>query len=86
MFRQSDAVLLADVFENFSNKCIEAYELDRPFFLSDSGLAWQACIKNNSKKTDVELELLTDVNMLLMVEKDIRWNMACHISVCKSQQ
>ena len=39
-----------------------------PFFLSAPELAWQACLK----KTEVELELLTDVNMLLMVEKEIR--------------
>ena len=36
--------------------------------MSAPGLAWQACFK----KTEVELELLTDVDMLLMVEKVIR--------------
>ena len=34
-------------------------------FLSTSGLAWQAVLK----KTKVKLDLLTDINMLLMVEK-----------------
>ena len=57
MFRQSDAVLLADVFENFSNKCIEAYELDPPFFLSDSGLAWQACIKKQQQKNRCRIRI-----------------------------
>ena len=57
--------MLADVFENFRNKCIEIYELDPAHFLSAPGLAWQACLK----KTKVELELLTDIDMLLMVEK-----------------
>ena len=37
-------------------------------FLSATGLAWQACLK----KTEVKLELLTDVDMLLMVEKGMR--------------
>ena len=32
------------------------------------GLAWQACLK----KTKVELELLTDIDMLLMAEKGTR--------------
>ena len=38
LYVQSDAILLADVFENFSNKCIEIYELDPAHFLSASGL------------------------------------------------
>ena len=60
-----DTFLLADVFENFINKCIEIYELDPAYFLSAPGIAWQACLK----KTKVELELLKDIDMLLMVEK-----------------
>ena len=42
---QSHNLLLADVFENFRNKCIEIYELDPAHFLSAPGLAWQACLK-----------------------------------------
>ena len=38
---QSDTLLLAGVFENFKNKCIEIYELDPAHFLSAPGLAWQ---------------------------------------------
>ena len=68
LYVQSDTLLLADVFENFRNKCIEIYELDPAHFLSAPGLAWQACLK----KTGVRLELLTDIDMLLMVEKGIR--------------
>ena len=44
------------------------YELDPAHFLSLPGLAWQACLK----KTNVKLELLTDYDMLLMVEEEIR--------------
>ena len=68
LYVQSDTLLLADVFENFRNKCIEIYELDPAHFLSAPGLAWQACLK----KTKVELELLIDIDMLLMVEKGTR--------------
>ena len=71
LYVQSDTLLLADVFENFRNKCIEIYELDPAHFLSAPGLAWQACLK----KTKVKLELLTDIDMLLMVEKGIRGGM-----------
>ena len=68
MYVQSDTLLLADVFKNFKNKCIEIYELDPANCLSAPGLAWQACLK----KSEAELELLTKTDMLLMVEKDIR--------------
>ena len=60
--------MFADVFENFRNKCIRIYELDPAHLLSVPGLAWQACLK----KTEVKLELLTDIDMLLMVEKGTR--------------
>ena len=73
LFVQSDTLLLADIFENFRNKCLEVYELDPARFLSLPGLAWQACLK----KTNVELELLTDYDMLLMVEEGIRGGI-CH--------
>ena len=65
---QSDTLLLEDVFENFRNKCLEIYELGPGCFVSVPGLAWQACLK----KTEVKLELLTDYDMLLMIEKGIR--------------
>ena len=53
--------------------CIKVYELDPAHFLSAPGLAWEACLK----KTDVKLELLTDPDMLMMVEKRIRGGI-CH--------
>ena len=45
LYVQSDTLLLADIFENFRNKCTEVYELDPAHFLSAPGLAWQACLK-----------------------------------------
>ena len=39
LYVQSYALLLADVFENFRNKCIEIYELDLAHFLSAPALA-----------------------------------------------
>ena len=71
LYVQSDTALLADVFENFRDKCIEIYRLDPAYFLTSPGLAWQACLK----KTEVELELLTDNDMLMLFEKDIRGGM-----------
>ena len=73
LYIQSDTLLLADVFNNFRDMCIKEYELDPAHFLSLPGLAWQACLK----KTNIELELLTDYDMLLMVEEGIRGGI-CH--------
>ena len=71
LYVQADTILLADVFENFRNKCLKIYDLDPSYFYSAPGLPWQACLK----KTNVKLKLLTDINMLLMVEKGIRGGM-----------
>ena len=48
--------------------CLKTYELDPVRFFSVPGLTWQVA----SKKTKVKLDLLTDIDMLLMVEKGIR--------------
>ena len=68
LYVQCDTLLLADVFEKFRDTCIEIYGLDPSHFLSAPGLAWQACLK----KTEVKLELITDYDMILMIEKGIR--------------
>ena len=65
--------LLADVFNNFRDMCIKEYELDPAHFLSLPGLAWQTCLN----KTNIELELLTEYDMLLMVEEGINGGI-CH--------
>ena len=48
--------------------CLEKYQLDSAYFVSARGLARQACLK----KAGVKLELLTDIDMVLMVEKGTR--------------
>ena len=71
LYVQTDSSLLVDLFEKFRDTCIEIYGLDPSHFLSAPGLAWQACLK----KTEVKLELLTDYQMLLMIEEGIRGGM-----------
>ena len=73
LFAQSNKLLLADVFENFENMYLEIYELGPAKFLSAPGLAWQAALKT----TRVKLDLLTDIDVLLMVEKRITGGI-CH--------
>ena len=73
MYLKSDTLVLADVFKNFRKMCYKIYHLDSAKFLSAPGLAWQAALK----KTEVKLELSTDIGMLLMIEKGIRGGI-CH--------
>ena len=83
---KTDVLLLADVFETFRDTCLKNYKLDPAHFYTAPGLASQALLKtaaeyceHGKKREDCELcsgqfmlELLTDIDMLLMVEKDIR--------------
>ena len=67
LYVQTDTLLSADVFENFRDLCMKNYELDPTCFLSLPGLAFQACLKI----TGIKLELISDVDMLLIVEEGI---------------
>ena len=68
LYNETDVLLLADVFENFRNLCLKIYGLDPVYYYTAPGLAWDACLK----MTNINLELLSDPNMLLMFEKGIR--------------
>ena len=63
LYVQSSTLLVAEVFENFQNMCFQIYQLNPTNFFSDPGLAWQAALN----KGKVKLELLTDIDILLMV-------------------
>ena len=69
----SDTLILADVFKNFRRMGLKIYHLDPVKLISAPGLAWQAALQKN----EVTLELLTDIDMLLMVKKGIRGRI-CH--------
>ena len=70
---QSNTLLLADVFENFQNICLEICEVDTAKFLSAPGLVWQAALKT----TNVKLDLLFNMDVLLMVGNGARRGI-CH--------
>ena len=68
LYLMTDIIVLADVFETFRDTCLNSYQLDPVYYYTSPGLFWESMLK----KTKVELELLTDYNMILMMENGIR--------------
>jgi len=68
LYNLSDVLLLADVFENFRDVCIDNYGLDFAWYYTSPGLAWDAALM----MTGVELELLSDCDTLLTIKQGIR--------------
>ena len=59
LYNITDVLLLADVFENFRDICLRNYGLDPVYYYTAPGLGLDACLKI----TDIQLELLSDLNM-----------------------
>ena len=68
LYVRVDTLQFVDIFENFRKTCLDICKLDPAHFVSAPGLTWQACLKH----TKIKLELLTDIDMPLMLEKGSR--------------
>ena len=68
LYLKTDVLLLADVFENFRKTSLEYYNLDPCHYYTAPGLSWDACLK----MTGIELELISDPDMYLFIEKGLK--------------
>ena len=65
---KKDVLLLADVFEKFTDTCLKFYRFDPCHYFSSPGLSWVAMLKT----TGVKLEKIFDIDMYLFIEKGLR--------------
>ena len=72
LYNMYDVLLLADVFENFRNIWMNHYGLDPAWYVRAPSLAWDAALTI----TKVQLEFLSDSDILLMIEIGIRGGIA----------
>ena len=68
LYLKTDVLLLANVFEKFIYTCLDYYGLDPYHYFSSPGLSWDAMLK----MTKIELYLISDIDMHLFIEKEIR--------------
>ena len=74
LYVQSNTLLLVNVFENFRNMCLQLYEFDLRKRVS---YCIRISMASSLKKAEVKLDLLTDINMLLIVKKvsEVKYSM-----------
>ena len=67
LYLKQDVFGLVDVVENFRNTCIDEHHIDPLYSIGLPGFAFDAMLRH----TRTELELLTDPDMYLMMEKGL---------------
>jgi len=68
LYLKTDVLLLADIFKNFRETCLNYYKLDPCHYITSPGLSWDAMLK----MTRINLDLISDIDMQLFIEKGLR--------------
>lgn len=80
LYMATDIMLLADVFETFRTSCLHTYGLDPAQYYTLPGYTWDCMLTH----TNIELELLTDIDMLMFVERGIRGGLSQCMKRCST--
>ena len=64
-YLKRDVLLIAGVFGNFDNTCLELYGLDPCHYCGSPSVSWDGMLK----LIEIELELIADIDMYSFVEK-----------------
>ena len=67
IYLKTDVLLLCSIFENFRDVTLREFQLDPAHFYSAPGLSWSAMLRMSK----VELQLLTDIDMLNFVSRGL---------------
>ena len=81
-YKTGENPVLADMFEKFRNNSLKNYGLCPSHYLSTPGLSWNAMLK----MTKIELELISDPDMHIVLEKGSRGRISYISKIQKSQQ
>lgn len=71
LYLKSDVLLLADVFIKYMNVIYDNYVLDPAHYITMASLAWDCMLKH----TKCDVELITDIDLYLFFEQNIRGGM-----------
>lgn len=75
LYLLTDVLLLCDVFEYFRKTMMCSHKVDPAHYFTAPGMTWDAMLKC----TQIKLDLLTDYEMIMMIERGIRGGI-CQVS------